>query len=56
MRIDNKQTDEAKMELHFPHLTNGIAQPKRIRKARGRTKLVAIAIATVACVTAYTYS
>lgn len=56
MRIKNRETKEANMELHFPHLTNGIAQPRRIRKARGRTKLVAIAIATVACVTAYTYS
>ena len=56
MRIENEQQNEARMEIHFPHLTNGIAQPKRIRKAKGRTKLVAIAIATVACVTAYTYS
>ena len=43
------------MEVHFPHLTNGIVQPKRIRKARGRTSMVALAIASVACLTAYTY-
>jgi len=38
------------MEVHFPHLTTGIVQPKRIRKARGRTRIIALAIALAALV------
>ena len=55
MRIENEQQNEVRMEIHFPHLTNGIVQTKRIRKARGRTSMVALALASVACVTVYTY-
>ena len=55
MRTKSKEVKERTMELHFPHLTNGIAQPKRIRKSKSRKTIVAFAIATVACLTAYAY-
>ncbi len=35
------------MEVHFPHLTNGIVQPKRIRKTTSRTKLLMFLTVTI---------
>ena len=52
MRIENEQQNEARMEIHFPHLTNGIAPVRPTRRHRARTfrKLAissAIALAAV---------
>lgn len=42
MRIENEQQNEARMEIHFPHLTNGIApaRPTRRQRARSLRKLL----------------
>ena len=34
------------MELHFPHLTNGIAAPKKIKK-QSKLLLISAAIVTI---------
>ena len=52
MRIENEQQNEARMEIHFPHLTNGIAPVRPTRRQRAKTfrKLAissAIALAAV---------
>ena len=35
------------MEVYFPHLTNGIVQPKRIKKTTSRIKLLAFLAITL---------
>ena len=32
------------MEIHFPHLTNGITAPKRVRKTKLAFPVVAVAL------------